>query len=160
MQVSIYGTKVTYLKKPDDLKMKTYNDQSVIDKNLEFNMVFGTKKAVRLTKSRTNDTFNASTDIFENITPSCMYIELIINVNSHYMILLFYFIAETLQSLCSQSTNDFLIYLPHGCNRFSDQIETIYPISTLLHTNEIDLMSDFAHEVINAVPFTSDECEE
>lgn len=79
---------------------------------------------------------------------------------TRYIILLFYFIAESLQSSFSQSTNEFLIYLPQGCDRFSDKIETIYPVSTLLHTNEIDLMSDFAHEVINAIPLSSDKYEE
>lgn len=75
-----------------------------------------------------------------------------------YMILLFYFIAEAISF--SQSTNEFLIYLPQGCNRFSNEIDTIYPVSTLLHPNEIDLMSDFAHEIINTAPLSSDKYEE
>lgn len=71
--------------------MKTYNEQSVVDKNLEFNLVFGTKKAARLSKSRTNDTINVSTDIFENIISPCTYIRLIMNANSVYdFVILFY----------------------------------------------------------------------
>jgi len=63
---------VTYLKKPDYFKMKTFEDQTLTDKNLEFNSVFGTKKSSRVSKSRVNNAVDVSPDVFENISCSCM----------------------------------------------------------------------------------------
>lgn len=63
---------MTYLKKPDYFKMKTFEDQTLTDKNLEFNSVFGTKKSSRVSKSRVNNAVDVSTDVFENISCSCM----------------------------------------------------------------------------------------
>jgi len=56
-------------------------------------------------------------------------------------------------------TSEFLIYLPQGCNRFSNKLETVYPVSTLLLENEIDLMTDYAKEVISMLPISSDNQE-
>lgn len=52
--------------------------------------------------------------------------------------------------------SEFLLYLPQGCNRFSDKIETVYPVSTLLHENEVDLMTDYAKEVLSMLPIPAD----
>jgi len=52
--------------------------------------------------------------------------------------------------------NEFIIYLPHGCNRLSNKLETVYPVSTLLLENEIDLMTDYAKEVISMLPISSE----
>jgi len=52
--------------------------------------------------------------------------------------------------------NEFLVYLPLGCNRFSNKLETVYPVTTLLLENEIDLMTDFAKEVISMLPISSE----
>jgi len=60
-----------------------------------------------------------------------------------------------MQSSFSQ-TNEFLVYLPLGCNRFSNKLETVYPVSTLLLENEVDLMTDYAKEVISMLPISSD----
>lgn len=65
------------------------------------------------------------------------------------------FIASLLQSSFSQS-NEFALYLPSGCNRFSDKVENVYPMSALLFDNEIDLMADYANEVISMLPIPSD----
>jgi len=43
------------------------------DKNQEFNLVFGTKKSSRISKSKVNNTIEVPTDVFENISFSCMY---------------------------------------------------------------------------------------
>jgi len=56
----------------------------------------------------------------------------------------------------STAASEFLVYLPTGCNRFSSKIENIYPVSTLLLENEIDLMTDFAKEVITMMPIADD----
>uniref|UniRef100_A0A2S2NL98 Uncharacterized protein n=1 Tax=Schizaphis graminum TaxID=13262 RepID=A0A2S2NL98_SCHGA len=132
-KVLVYGTKVTYFKKPDYFKMKTFEDQTLADKNQEFNLVFGTKKSSRISKSRVNNSVDVPTDVFENIS----------------------FSSEALQPSFSQ-TNEFLVYLPLGCNRFSNKLDTIYPVSTLLLENEIDLMTEYAKEVISMLPITSD----
>lgn len=72
-QVSIYGTKTVFLKKPDNLKKKTVENHS-LNKNEEFHEVFGTKKSSRIQKSKTNSEVGVSTDIFQNISSNCMYI--------------------------------------------------------------------------------------
>lgn len=69
----MYGTKVTYLKKPDYFKMKTFEDESLGDKSQELSLVFGTKKATRISKSKTNNAIDVPTDVFNNISFSCMY---------------------------------------------------------------------------------------
>lgn len=132
-KVLVYGTKVTYLKKPDYFKMKTFEDQSLIDKNQELSSVFGTKKASRISKSRVNNAVGVSANVFDNISLS----------------------SDVMQSSFSQ-TNEFLVYLPLGCNRFSNKLETVYPVSTLLLENEVDLMTDYAKEVISMLPISSD----
>jgi len=70
----------------------------------------------------------------------------------------FYFIADTLTSPGSQ-ISECLLYLPLGCNRFSNKIDNIYPVSTILTDNEINLMTDYAKEVLSMVPIPYD-CEE
>jgi len=67
---------VTYLKKPDYFKMKTFEDQTLSDKNQEFNSVFGTKKSSRISRSRVNNAVDVPTDVFNNISCSCMCITL------------------------------------------------------------------------------------
>lgn len=52
----------------------------------------------------------------------------------------------------SSQCHAFSIYLPVGCNRLSDKLENVYPISTLLHENEINIMTDYAEEVITMLP--------
>lgn len=74
LQVSIYGSRVTYLKKPDYFKMKTLEGQTLLDKEDEFVTVFGTKKSSRISKSRKDESIISSTDVIENITASCVYI--------------------------------------------------------------------------------------
>lgn len=74
MQVSIYGSRVTYLKKPDYFKMKTLEGQTLLEKEDEFASVFGTKKSSRISKSRKEESIVSSTDVIENITASCVYI--------------------------------------------------------------------------------------
>jgi len=54
--------------------MKTFEDQSLTDKNQELNVVFGTKKALRISKSRVNNAVGVSTNVFDNISFSCMYL--------------------------------------------------------------------------------------
>ncbi|CAI6357730.1 unnamed protein product [Macrosiphum euphorbiae] len=132
-KVSVYGAKVTYLKKPDYFKMKTFEDQSLTNKNEEFNLVFGTKKSSRISKSRVNNVVTVPADVFNNISCS----------------------SDALQSSFSQ-TSEYLVYLPPGCNRYSNKLETVYPVSTLLLENEIDLMTDYAKEVISMLPISSD----
>ncbi|KAE9543874.1 hypothetical protein AGLY_001852 [Aphis glycines] len=132
-KVLVYGTKVTYLKKPDYFKMKTFKDQSLTDKNQELSAVFGTKKASRISKSRVNNAVNVSENVFDNIS----------------------FSSDVMQPSFSQ-TSEFLVYLPLGCNRFSNKLETVYPVSTLLLENEVDLMTDYAKEVISMLPISSD----
>lgn len=61
-----------------------------------------------------------------------------------------FYIADVLQ--VSSQSHAFSIYLPVGCNRLSDKIEDVYPISTLLFENEIDSMTDFAKEIITMLP--------
>lgn len=149
--MSIYRTKVTYLKKPDYLKLKTYEDQS-LDKDHEFNMVFGTKKAARISKSKTNDAIDISSDLLNNISTSCMcWIGILL---FQFIILLFYFIADLMKS--STAASEFSVYLPVGCNRYSNKIDNIYPVSTLLLENEIDSMTDFAKEIITMMPIEDD----
>lgn len=63
---------MTYLKKPDYFKLKTFEGQS-LNKDHEFNLVFGTKKSLRISNSRNLDSVNTSQEIFENIS-SCEYI--------------------------------------------------------------------------------------
>lgn len=75
-----------------------------------------------------------------------------------YHLIIFSFIADVLESSFSK-TSEFLIYLPQGCNRFSNKLETVYPVSTLLLENEIDLMTDYAKEVISMLPISSDNQE-
>lgn len=60
-----------YFKKPDYFKMKTFEDDSLTDKNYEFNKVFGTRKSSRMLKSRNNDTIDSKSNVFDNITSSC-----------------------------------------------------------------------------------------
>lgn len=52
--------------------------------------------------------------------------------------------------------NELLMYLPLGCGRFSNKIENVYPLSTLLHEHEIDSMTDYASEIISMIPLSSD----
>ncbi|XP_015375610.1 PREDICTED: uncharacterized protein LOC107170101 isoform X2 [Diuraphis noxia] len=132
-KVSVYGANVTYLKKPDYFKMKTFEDQTLTDKSLEFNSVFGTKKSSRVSRSKVDNVVDVSTDVFENISCS----------------------SDVLQSSFSKMS-EFLIYLPLGCNRLSSKLETVYPVSTLLLENEIDLMTDYAKEVISMLPISSE----
>lgn len=61
-----------------------------------------------------------------------------------------FLIADVMQS--STALNEFSMYLPVGSNRFSTKIESVYPISTLLLEYEINLMTDFAKEVITMMP--------
>lgn len=132
-KVSVYSTKVTYLKKPDYFKMKTFEDQTLTDKNEEFDSVFGTKKSARISKSKVNDVVDVSTDVLNNIS----------------------FSSDVLESSFSK-ISEFLIYLPQGCNRFSNKLELVYPVSTLLLENEINLMTDYAKEVISMLPISCD----
>lgn len=52
--------------------------------------------------------------------------------------------------------NAFSIYLPVGCNRFSNKLDLVYPVSTLLNEREIDLMTDYAKEILSMLPIKSD----
>lgn len=52
--------------------------------------------------------------------------------------------------------NEFAIYLPVGCNRFSNKLDMIYPVSTLLQEREINMMTGYAKEVISMLPIKSD----
>lgn len=54
--------------------MKTFEDQSLTDKNQELSTVFGTKKASRISKSRVNNAVGVSANVFDNISFSCMYL--------------------------------------------------------------------------------------
>lgn len=72
MQVTIYGTKTVFLKRPDYLKIKTFENQSQ-NKNEEFNTVFGTKKSIRISKSKIHNEVSVSSNIFSNISTNCMY---------------------------------------------------------------------------------------
>lgn len=72
LQVSIFGAKMTYFKKPDYYKVKTYEANPSMIANEEFNSVFGTKKSLRASKSRTSNAVDVSTDVFDNIS-TCMY---------------------------------------------------------------------------------------
>lgn len=72
-QVKIYASKITYLKKPDYYKLKTFEDQSMTNKDQEFNSVFGTKKLSRMSKLRSSQTVDVTKNIFDNISSSCMY---------------------------------------------------------------------------------------
>lgn len=63
---------MTYLKKPDYYKLKTYDDPSLSTTNFDFNTVFRTKKAARIAKSKINDEVNISSDVLNNISVSCM----------------------------------------------------------------------------------------
>lgn len=82
-------------------------------------------------------------------------ISIIVNVNSEFYCHFIFYTANMSQSLISAS-NEFAKYLPMGCNRFSNNIETIYPISSLLLDNEIDLMTDFSKEILQMLPLSSD----
>lgn len=62
---------MTYFKKPDYFKMKTFEDDSLINKNHEFNLVFGTKKLTNISKSKNNDTVVTLKNVFENISSDC-----------------------------------------------------------------------------------------
>lgn len=72
LQVSIFGMKMTYFKKPDYLKTKSYQDNPSLLADEAFNAMFGTKKSTRISKSRTNDAVEASADVFNNIS-TCVY---------------------------------------------------------------------------------------
>lgn len=61
-----------------------------------------------------------------------------------------FYTADVLQT--SSQCHEFSIYLPSGCNRLSNEIENVYPISSLLFDNEIALMTDYAKEVITMLP--------
>lgn len=65
---------MTYLKKPDYFKMKTFEDESLTDKNHEFNIVFRTKKSSNVSKSKSNVAVATSIDVFDNISCNCEYI--------------------------------------------------------------------------------------
>jgi hypothetical protein len=52
--------------------------------------------------------------------------------------------------------NPFSIYLPDGSNRFSNKLDLVYPVSTLLNESEIDLMTDYAKQIISMLPIKSD----
>lgn len=52
--------------------MKTFEDEALTDKNQEFNLVFGTKKSTRISRSRVNNAVDVPTDVFNNISCSCM----------------------------------------------------------------------------------------
>jgi len=82
-------------------------------------------------------------------------INLIVNVHSAVYRHFIFYTADMSQSLVLAS-NEFAKYLPMGCNRFSNNIETVYPISSLLLDNEIDLMTDFAKEILNMLPLSND----
>lgn len=58
--------------------------------------------------------------------------------------------------MSNSQLNEFSLYLPLGCNRFATKIECVYPISTLLCDNEIDMMTDYAKEVISMLPIKND----
>lgn len=62
-----------FLKKPDYFKMKTFEDNSLTDKNHEFNKVFGTRKSTRMSKSRLNDTVDSTTNVFDIISSTCKH---------------------------------------------------------------------------------------
>lgn len=81
----------------------------------------------------------------------CVYIS--INAYSVYHLIIFSFIADVLQSSFSQAS-EYLVYLPLGCNRYSNKLETVYPVSTLLLESEIDLMTDYAKEVMSMLPIS------
>lgn len=70
MQISIYGSTVTYLKKPDYLKTKT--EDVATYKEEEFATVFRTKKAAQLSKSKKDTSIVSSNNIIGNIS-TCMY---------------------------------------------------------------------------------------
>lgn len=55
--------------------------------------------------------------------------------------------------------DEFTQYLPQGCDRFSNKMETVYPTSILLNDDEIYSMTDYANEVISMLPIPSDNTE-
>lgn len=132
-KVSIYGTRTVFFKKPDCYKTKNREIPNLAVNNDDFNQIFGTAKAIRMSKSRMSNQEIVSTNILDNIS---------VNPNMS-------------QSLISAS-NEFAKYLPMGCDRFSNNIQTIYPVSTLLFDYEIDLMTDFAKEILNMLPLSND----
>jgi len=78
-----------------------------------------------------------------------------VNVHSAIYRHFIFYTADIAQSLIS-SSSEFGKYLPMGCNRFSNNTENIYPISSLLLDNEIDLMTDFSKEILNMLPLSND----
>lgn len=64
-------------------------------------------------------------------------------------------LASTMDTLHS-SSSEFLFYLPPGCNRYSNKLDIVYPISTLLPEDEIDSMTDYANEVLSMLPVSVD----
>ncbi|VVC36554.1 Hypothetical protein CINCED_3A022368 [Cinara cedri] len=133
MQVSIFGAKVTYFKKPDYFKLKTFEENNLSkDKDQEFNVTFGTKRSSRMSKAKSKEAVTATETIFDNISS-----------------------FESLDNSYSPST-EFLLYLPLGCNRFTNKLENAYPISTLLHEEEISSMKNYAQEVLSMIPVSVD----
>ncbi|XP_050431076.1 uncharacterized protein LOC126844056 [Adelges cooleyi] len=135
-KVSIYGVKTVFLKKPDYYKIQTYTQGDLANHAEEFNSTFRTKKVSRIIKARGNDAIETSTEIFGIIKP----------------------MTNDISQLSSSTTqiDEFNSYLPLGCNRFATNIEDVYPVSTLLSENEIDLMTDYANEVITMIPVPED----
>lgn len=72
----------------------------------------------------------------------------------HYII--YYNISASMLDSSYSQTSELLMYLPLGCNRFSNKIENVYPISTLLYEHEIDQMTDYAKEIISMIPLCND----
>lgn len=161
VQVSIYGTKVTYFKKPDYFKLKTFEQSnlSLTDKEHAFNVVFGTKKISRLSKSKNKEVVVAKETIFNNISSSMYRIKYWLSMFIQYITIVpSYVLANSSQNSFSL-TSEFLLYLPLGCNRFSNKVELIYPISSLLTESEIDSMTDIAKEVVSMLPVPEDNKE-
>lgn len=71
-------------------------------------------------------------------------------------IILWYFISASILDSSVSQTNELLMYLPLGCGRFSNKIENVYPLSTLLYEHEIDSMTEYATEIISMLPIASD----
>lgn len=160
VQVSIYGSKVTYFKKPDYFKMKTFEQNNLlIDKDHQFNVIFGTKKLSRVSKARNKEDAVAKETVFNNISSSMYRIKYWLSMFIQYITIVpSYVLANTTQKTFSL-TSEFLLYLPLGCNRFSNKLELVYPISTLLMESEIDSMTDYAREVISMLPVPEDNKE-
>lgn len=71
-------------------------------------------------------------------------------------IILLYFISASMLDSSYSQTSELLMYLPLGCCRFSNKIENIYPLSTLLQEHEIGSMTDYAADIISILPLSSD----